>query len=77
VRVFWRRPLGGGAAVLWMRCDMCHWSGPSTRFVLLSMGQDMSAICDHQWCYGNPALKDQLRSDGWHQTYRHFPPPPN
>lgn len=49
----------------WWRCDLCRWSGPAGRFVVLWKPPDMTEICDHSWCWGNKFVREQLLADGW------------
>jgi hypothetical protein len=65
VRPPMRQVRHGRVCVLWCRCDLCRWSGPAGRFVTLRRGSDVTDICLHDWCYGDPAIARQLREEGW------------
>lgn len=52
-------------ASVWARCDLCRWSGVVERFVVLEKGEFFTYVCQHQWCYGNAFVREQLEQEGW------------
>lgn len=49
----------------WARCELCRWSGPQERFVVLEHERFVTYICDHAWCWGNAQVRQQLEREGW------------
>ena len=68
----WRPRPGGAGAMLWYRCDNCHYSGDAEHFVeLFKDNGDRAQICTHFWCWSH-VMRDQYAADGWRWAMETF-----